>query len=85
MLCLFCYWNVWFLTKNLDIWPSFNVVSFTTGSLTQAIRNFAKSLENWLKSAMHFVPEEMVKTKVNSIFDFKSYLAVKIMLLTAII
>lgn len=34
------------------------------GSLTQAIRNFAKSLENWLKGAMTGVPEEMVKTKV---------------------
>ena len=34
------------------------------GSLTQAIRNFAKSLETWLKSAMTDVPEEMVKTKV---------------------
>jgi len=34
------------------------------GSLTQAIRNFAKSLENWLKGAMTTVPEEMQKTKV---------------------
>lgn len=36
-----------------------------SGSLTQAIRNFAKSLENWLKSAMVDVPEDMVKTKVS--------------------
>lgn len=33
-------------------------------SLTQAIRNFAKSLENWLKGSMTGVPEEMIKTKV---------------------
>ncbi|KAL5016555.1 hypothetical protein ScPMuIL_006144 [Solemya velum] len=39
-------------------------------SLTQAIRNFAKSLENWLKSAMQFVPEEMVKTKVGAVSAF---------------
>ena len=34
------------------------------GSLTQAIRNFAKSLEGWLKGAMTGVPDEIVKTKV---------------------
>lgn len=39
-------------------------ICFCKGSLTQAIRNFAKSLENWLKGAMTGVPEEMVKTKV---------------------
>ncbi|XP_067677325.1 DNA-binding protein RFX2-like isoform X9 [Haliotis asinina] len=39
-------------------------------SLTQAIRNFAKSLENWLKSAMVDVPEEMVKTKVGAVSAF---------------
>ncbi|CAN8027716.1 unnamed protein product, partial [Ixodes persulcatus] len=33
-------------------------------SLTQAIRNFAKSLEGWLTSAMQGVPEDMVKVKV---------------------
>lgn len=36
------------------------------GSLTQAIRNFAKSLEGWLKNAMRGVPEEMMKTKVRT-------------------
>jgi regulatory factor X 1/2/3 len=35
-------------------------------SLTQAIRNFAKSLEAWLKNAMEDCPEEMYKTKVSS-------------------
>lgn len=34
------------------------------GSLTQAIRNFAKSLENWLKGAMTGVPDKMYKAKV---------------------
>ena len=35
-----------------------------SGSLTQAIRNFAKTLEGWLKTATAGVPEEMSKTKV---------------------
>ncbi|XP_067296892.1 MHC class II regulatory factor RFX1 isoform X2 [Pseudorasbora parva] len=33
-------------------------------ALTQAIRNFAKSLENWLTNAMISIPEEMVRIKV---------------------
>ncbi|XP_022254437.1 DNA-binding protein RFX2-like [Limulus polyphemus] len=33
-------------------------------SLTQAIRNFAKSLEGWLTSAMTECPEEMIRVKV---------------------
>ena len=41
-----------------------------TGSLTQAIRNFAKSLENWLKGAMANVPDEMIKTKVRLTVGF---------------
>ena len=39
---------------------------FFSGSLTQAIRNFAKSLEGWLKNAMQNVPEDMVRTKVSN-------------------
>ncbi|XP_051982738.1 MHC class II regulatory factor RFX1-like isoform X1 [Xyrauchen texanus] len=35
-------------------------------ALTQAIRNFAKSLENWLTNAMINIPEEMVRIKVVS-------------------
>ncbi|XP_047215899.1 MHC class II regulatory factor RFX1-like isoform X2 [Girardinichthys multiradiatus] len=35
-------------------------------ALTQAIRNFAKSLENWLTNAMMNIPEEMVRIKVTS-------------------
>lgn len=42
------------------------------GSLTQAIRNFAKSLENWLKGAMTGVPEKMYKAKV-SVFIVSLY------------
>ena len=34
------------------------------GALTQAIRNFAKSLEGWLTAAMVHVPEEMVRVKL---------------------
>uniref|UniRef100_A0A4W5KCL1 Regulatory factor X1 n=1 Tax=Hucho hucho TaxID=62062 RepID=A0A4W5KCL1_9TELE len=33
-------------------------------ALTQAIRNFAKSLESWLTSAMMNIPEDMVRIKV---------------------
>lgn len=42
--------------------PAFNVPS---GALTQAIRNFAKSLEGWLTTAMNAVPQRMVQTKVS--------------------
>lgn len=37
-----------------------------SGALTQAIRNFAKSLESWLTNAMMNIPEEMVRIKVLS-------------------
>ena len=36
-----------------------------SGALTQAIRNFAKSLEGWLNTAMNAVPQRMVQTKVS--------------------
>lgn len=32
--------------------------------MTQAIRNFAKSLESWLTHAMVNIPEEMLRVKV---------------------
>ena len=41
-----------------------------TGSLTQAIRNFAKSLEGWLKNALVGVPEEMSKAKLGAVGAF---------------
>ncbi|KAL1277704.1 hypothetical protein QQF64_024377 [Cirrhinus molitorella] len=39
-------------------------------ALTQAIRNFAKSLESWLTNAMMNIPEEMVRVKVTSASAF---------------
>ena len=35
------------------------------GTLTQAIRNFAKGLENWLVAAMNGCPEEIIVVKLN--------------------
>lgn len=43
---------------------SFLSLSFT-GALTQAIRNFAKSLEGWLTNAMSTIPQKMIQTKVD--------------------
>lgn len=40
-----------------------------SGALTQAIRNFAKSLESWLTNAMMNIPEEMVRIKVGIIIS----------------
>lgn len=40
-----------------------------SGALTQAIRNFAKSLESWLTNAMMNIPEEMVRIKVGVIIS----------------
>ncbi|XP_036410486.1 DNA-binding protein RFX2-like [Megalops cyprinoides] len=39
-------------------------------TLTQAIRNFAKSLEGWLTSAMSGFPQEIVRTKVAVVSAF---------------
>ncbi|KAJ8401598.1 hypothetical protein AAFF_G00379150 [Aldrovandia affinis] len=39
-------------------------------ALTQAIRNFAKSLEGWLNSAMSAIPQKMVQTKVAAVSAF---------------
>ncbi|KAL7988701.1 hypothetical protein Chor_007620, partial [Crotalus horridus] len=33
-------------------------------ALTQAIRNFAKSLEGWLSNAMNNIPQRMIQTKI---------------------
>ncbi|KAM9856799.1 MHC class II regulatory factor RFX1-like isoform 2-T2 [Aulostomus maculatus] len=43
-------------------------------ALTQAIRNFAKSLENWLSGAMMNIPEEMVRIKVVCVCSFSQTL-----------
>lgn len=42
------------------------MILLSPGALTQAIRNFAKSLESWLTNAMMNIPEEMVRIKVHS-------------------
>ncbi|XP_076371290.1 DNA-binding protein RFX2-like isoform X6 [Tachypleus tridentatus] len=39
-------------------------------SLTQAIRNFAKSLEGWLTSAMAGCPDNMIRVKVSAVSAF---------------
>uniref|UniRef100_A0A3B4AUQ2 RFX-type winged-helix domain-containing protein n=1 Tax=Periophthalmus magnuspinnatus TaxID=409849 RepID=A0A3B4AUQ2_9GOBI len=43
-------------------------------ALTQAIRNFAKSLESWLTGAMMNIPEEMVRIKVVCVNSFSQTL-----------
>lgn len=43
-------------------------------ALTQAIRNFAKSLESWLTGAMMDIPEEMVRVKVVCVNSFSQTL-----------
>lgn len=42
--------------------------SVSSGTLTQAIRNFAKSLEGWLTNAMTNFPHEIIRTKVTRSF-----------------
>ncbi|XP_051540670.1 transcription factor RFX3-like isoform X2 [Myxocyprinus asiaticus] len=39
-------------------------------ALTQAIRNFAKSLEGWLTNAMSSIPQRMIQTKVAAVSAF---------------
>uniref|UniRef100_A0A7N8X7L7 Transcription factor RFX3 n=1 Tax=Mastacembelus armatus TaxID=205130 RepID=A0A7N8X7L7_9TELE len=39
-------------------------------ALTQAIRNFAKSLEGWLNNAMNAIPQRMVQTKIAAVSAF---------------
>ncbi|XP_074640484.1 DNA-binding protein RFX2-like [Tubulanus polymorphus] len=39
-------------------------------SLTQAIRNFAKSLETWLKNAMEGIPDEMTQQQITAVSAF---------------
>ncbi|RMB90057.1 hypothetical protein DUI87_33512 [Hirundo rustica rustica] len=46
------------------LWKSFwRCSGDSEAALTQAIRNFAKSLESWLGNAMVSMPEEMVRVK----------------------
>ncbi|XP_022109749.1 transcription factor RFX3-like isoform X4 [Acanthaster planci] len=39
-------------------------------ALTQAIRNFAKSLETWLKNSMTGIPQDMISLKVGAVTAF---------------
>uniref|UniRef100_A0AAQ5WZ73 Transcription factor RFX3 n=1 Tax=Amphiprion ocellaris TaxID=80972 RepID=A0AAQ5WZ73_AMPOC len=39
-------------------------------ALTQAIRNFAKSLEGWLNNAMNAIPQRMIQTKIAAVSAF---------------
>jgi regulatory factor X 1/2/3 len=43
-------------------------------SLTQAIRNFAKNLENWLSSAMSGCPDKIVQIKLQTVSAFSQML-----------
>lgn len=43
-------------------------------SLTQAIRNFAKNLENWLTSAMQGCPDKIVQIKISAVSAFSQTL-----------
>lgn len=43
-------------------------------SLTQAIRNFAKNLENWLSSAMNGCPDKIIQIKLSAVSAFSQTL-----------
>ncbi len=43
------------------------------GNFSQQIRNFAKSLENWLRNALSNIPEEMQQIKVFYFYFFKLF------------
>lgn len=51
---------LWLLTYRVGF-----VLFLFLGALTQAIRNFAKSLEGWLNNAMNAIPQRMIQTKVH--------------------
>jgi len=44
------------------------------GQLTQAIRNFAKNLEGWLKNALVGTPDDIVRIKVSCCLSDESLL-----------
>uniref|UniRef100_A0A4W5N1G2 Regulatory factor X, 1a (influences HLA class II expression) n=1 Tax=Hucho hucho TaxID=62062 RepID=A0A4W5N1G2_9TELE len=69
-ICTVCYYVSVCLPLSvcLPVSPPLSLLS--TGALTQAIRNFAKSLESWLTNAMMNIPEEMVRIKVTSASSF---------------
>uniref|UniRef100_H3D985 Regulatory factor X1 n=1 Tax=Tetraodon nigroviridis TaxID=99883 RepID=H3D985_TETNG len=51
-----------------------NVLRPIPSALTHAIRNYAKSLENWLTGALMNIPEEMVRVKVVCVNSFSQML-----------
>ncbi len=59
----FCYTPACLTVNPFSLFLLFTSIP-ASGALTQAIRNFAKSLENWLTGAMMNIPEEMVRIKV---------------------
>ena len=46
-----------------------DVLGTLPGNSTQQIRNFAKSLENWLRNALQNIPEDMQQVKVSALHD----------------
>lgn len=56
--------DIWFFAINQLKSVSDRDCSLSSGTLTQAIRNFAKSLEGWLTNAMTNFPQEIIRTKV---------------------
>lgn len=54
-----------FTVMSLFFFSVFVVFVVAPGALTQAIRNFAKSLEGWLNNAMNAIPQRMIQTKVH--------------------
>lgn len=56
--------DIWRFAINQPKSVSDRGCSLSSGTLTQAIRNFAKSLEGWLTNAMTNFPQEIIRTKV---------------------
>ncbi len=47
-----------------------SVLRSIPATLTQAIRNFAKSLESWMKNVMLSYPQACIQAKVCYMFDY---------------
>jgi len=44
-----------------------NDMTAVIGQLTQAIRNFAKNLEGWLKNAVVGAPDDIIRIKASDV------------------
>lgn len=64
LVCLLHAYPRWLRTRAVDSAQRFYPFFLSSGALTQAIRNFAKSLEGWLSNAMNAIPQPMIQTKV---------------------